>query len=66
MADSRAKYQDYKTKVTNVGGGCGWVDLKHELEFVDDKGQIEPAKGAAYRLQCPNGKIINGVLDDNG
>jgi len=43
-----------------------WLTLEHQLFFLDDKGQTEPAKQARYRLTRPDGKAISGQLDDIG
>jgi len=60
------KRRDTRTSASSSIAGCGWVEIQHNLCFVDDEGQILPAAGAQYRLQIPHGAAIYGVLDDNG
>jgi len=60
------KYRDTRTSASSSIAGCGWVEIQHNLCFVDDEGQILPASGAQYRLQVPYGALIYGVFDDNG
>jgi len=51
---------------TNETQKTKWLELKHELSFVDDHGQIIPAKDTAYRLTLPDGSQQNGRLDNDG
>jgi len=60
------KYRDTRTSAASSIQGCGWVEIQHNLCFVDDEGQTEPAAGARYQLQVPSGPLIQGVLDENG
>ena len=43
-----------------------WVELKHQFNYQDDKGQIEPAAGVPFRLTLPDGKVETSKLDSNG
>ena len=44
-----------------------WLELKHELSFSDDQGQVTPAANISYQLDYPDGRSPqHGTLDSNG
>ncbi len=66
MADSRDQFRDYITPVNCPSNNCGWVDLRHQFRYPDDKGQTEPAAGAHFVAWLPNGERVDGELNDKG
>lgn len=51
---------------SNTVGGCGWIELNHQLSFPDDNGQIQPASETHYRVIGANGSLHEGQLDASG
>ncbi len=66
MADSRDQFRDYITPVNCPSNNCGWVDLRHQFCYPDDKGQTEPAAGTCFVAKLPNGEVVRGQLNDKG
>lgn len=65
LPKSLQKYQSHES-ASNPIGGCGWLDLKHDLLFPDDKRQTTPAAGTQYRVIGANGSRHEGQLDGDG